>query len=54
MRLDYLDEDGDTLTTKYGGTVCAPTTAPRLERRPRPYSSAYVDEVKVSVEKQTS
>ncbi len=55
MRLDYLDADGDTLETEWGGTVCAATDQHHewsvdLD----PYASAYIDEVKVSVEAQTT
>jgi hypothetical protein len=55
MRLDYFDGDGDTLATRWGGTVCAPDNQLHywivdLDE----YSSPYIAELKISIEKQTT
>lgn len=55
MRLDYSDADGDALATRFGGTVCASDDHHHeFTVDLQPYESAYVDEVKVTVEKQTT
>jgi hypothetical protein len=55
MRLDYFDHDGDTLATRYGGTVCAPDDQLHYWTVDLdPYSSPEIAELKVSVEKQTT
>lgn len=54
MRLVYFD-DGEELTTRYGGTVCAEDgKAHTYHVSLNPYSSPRIDLVKVSLQKQTA
>jgi hypothetical protein len=53
MRMEYFN-DSVSLTTKYGGTVCAPDSETNeWTVDMNPYGSASIDLVKVSVEKET-
>jgi hypothetical protein len=55
MRLDYFDADGDTLATRYGGTVCSfDDDRDYWLVDLGEYSSPYIAELKVSIEKRTS